>query len=221
MKFITISTLSTSFMYAYVDAAGKQDPTPATYTINLSVALAETFGTFSGKATELGNVLTWTALTETPGTKYLVQRSTDGHGFTTIGTIDGSGSGPANHSFTDESPTPNTPNNYRLEWTDVNGNIAFSNVVTIAASLMSGVMDVTPTPFRDQLTVRLSLNSTQRVAIRLLDSKGVLIQQAQYQGAKGVNSFALEGLSSLPVSVYLVQIILVDQVFVRKVFNNR
>jgi hypothetical protein len=108
-----------------------------------------------------------------------------------------------------------------LEWTDGNGNIAYSNVVTIAASLVSGVLDVAPNPFRDQVTVRLSLNSTQRVAIRLLDSKGTLVQQGQYEGVKGSNSFTLDGLSSLPVSVYLVQIVLADQVFVRKVFNNR
>jgi hypothetical protein len=93
--------------------------------------------------------------------------------------------------------------------------------VTIASSLVSTVMDVAPNPFRDQITVRLSLNSTQRVSIRLLDSKGMLVQQGQYEGVRGLNAFTLDGLSSLPVSVYLVQIVLVDQVFVRKAFNNR
>ncbi|HLZ88717.1 MAG TPA: T9SS type A sorting domain-containing protein, partial [Puia sp.] len=119
------------------------------------------------------------------------------------------------------SPTPGTPNYYRLQWTDGNGDIAYSSVVKIASSLVSGVLDVNPNPFRDQLTVRLSLNSTQRVAIRLLDSKGMLVQQGQYEGVKGVNTFTVEGLSSLPASVYLVQIVLVDQIFVRKVFNTR
>lgn len=222
MKFTTISTLSTSFTYAYVDAAGKQDPTPATYTINMSVVLAQSLGTFSGKATDQGNLLTWTSLDETASTRFHIQRSLDGHSYTSIGEVQGTGNGASvNHAFTDESPTPNTPNYYRLEWTDGSGNIAYSNVVTIASSLVSGVMDVAPNPFRDQLTIRLSLNSTQQVAIRLLDSKGMLVQQTQAEGVKGVNAFTLDGLGNLPVSVYLVQIVLVDQVFVRKVFNQR
>ncbi|HEY4111648.1 hypothetical protein [Puia sp.] len=222
MRFTTVNTLSTSFMYAYVDAANKQDPTPATYTINMSVVLSESLGTFTGKATDLGNVLTWTALDETPAMHFTIQRSVDGLTYTSIGEVKATGNGTSvNHSFTDDSPTPNTPNYYRLEWTDGNGVVAYSNVVTIATSLVSGIMDVAPNPFRDQVTVRLNLNSTQRVAIRMLDSKGMLVQQGQYEGVKGVNTFTLDGLSSLPVSVYLVQIVLVDQVFVKKVFNNR
>jgi hypothetical protein len=222
VKFTTVNTLATSFQYAYVDAAGKQDPTPATYTINISVALAQSLGTFTGKATEQGNLLTWTSLDETAAMHFKIQRSVDGLTYTTIGQVPGTAGGTSvNHSFTDEGPTPNTPNNYRLEWTDGSGNLAYSNVVTISSSLVSAVMDVAPNPFRDQMTVRLSLNSTQRVSIRLLDSKGTLVQQGQYEGVKGVNTFTLDGLSSLPVSVYLVQIVLVDQVFVRKAFNNR
>jgi hypothetical protein len=222
IKWTNIATTSTSFKYAYVDAAGIQDPLPATYTINMSIVLAESLGSFSGKATDLGNVLTWIAYDEAAGTRYTIQRSIDGRAFTAIGTVDGTGNGTeVNHSFTDESPTPNTPNYYRLEWTDGKGNIAYSNVVTIATSLVSGIVEVTPTPFRDRLTVRLDLNGTQRVTVRLLDSKGVLVKQEQFEGAKDLNSFTIGGLSSLPVSVYLVQIVLVDQVFVRKVFNER
>ena len=222
VKFTSVNILSTAFTYAYVDAAGKQDPTPATYTLNLSVILAQSLGTFTGKATSQGNLLTWASLAETAATRFMIQRSIDGLTYKTIGEVQGTAAaGSVNHSFTDLSPTPNTPNYYRLEWTDGSGNIAYSSVVTIAASLMSAVMDVAPNPFRDQLTVRLSLNSTQRVSIRLLDSKGMLVQQGQYEGVKGVNSFTLDKLSSLPASVYLVQIVLVDQVFVRKAFNNR
>lgn len=221
VKFTQVA-VTTSFTYAYVDAAAKQDPTPATYTINMSIVLSASLNTFSGKATDLGNVLTWTSLDETAGTHYKVQRSVDGLTYTTVGEVQGTAGGASvSHSFTDESPIPNTPNYYRLQWTDANGVIAYSNVVTIANSLVSVVMDVAPNPFRDHLTVRLSLNSTQHVSVRLLDSKGTLVQQGQYEGVKGFNSFTLEGLSSLPASVYLVQIVLVDQVFTKKVFNNR
>jgi hypothetical protein len=93
--------------------------------------------------------------------------------------------------------------------------------VTLVNTLASGLLDVSPNPFRGQVTVRLSLGRTQPVTVRLLDSKGQLLRNGQFEGIKGNNTFALDGLSTLPSSVYLVQIVLTDQVFVRKVFNNR
>jgi hypothetical protein len=222
MKFTNITVTATSFTYAYLDAAGKQDPTPATYSINMSVALAATLSSFTGTATEAGNVLNWSSLGETSDVTFIIQRSVDGTTFTSIGQVHGTGNGSTvNHSFTDNSPTPNTPNFYRLEWTDGSGDVVYSNIVTLVNSLASGLLDVSPNPFRDQVTVRLNLGRAQPVTIRLLDSKGQLLRNGQYQGVNGVNSFAIDGLSALPSSVYLVQIVLTDQLFVRKVFNNR
>jgi len=222
MKFTTInSIISTSFTYAYLDAAGKQDPSPATYTINMSIVLANTFGSLTGRSSDYGNVLSWTSYDETPGVLFTVERSSDGLGFAAVGTVAGTGNGTdVNHVYTDKSPTPNTTTYYRLKWTDGSGNVAYSNVVTIAAAAGSAVLDVSPNPFRSQVTVRLNLASAERVAIRLLDGKGIALKQARYQGVKGVNSFVINDLSSLPSSVYFVQIVLADQVFVKKVFNQ-
>jgi hypothetical protein len=222
VKFIDLSQVSTSFTYDFEDAAGKEGLTPATYTINMSVILSSTLSSFTGKATDLGNLLTWTSYNETATTRFIIERSVDGVTFTDIGQVTGAGdNATVNHSYTDNSPVPNTPNYYRLKWTDATGNIAYSNTVTIARSLISGLMDVSPNPFLDRITVRVDLSKAQAVAIRLLDSKGALLQVRQYEGAMGINAFDLEGLSGLPPSVYLVQIILTDQVFVRKIFNNR
>jgi hypothetical protein len=222
IKWTDINVTSTSFTYAFVDAAGKEDPTPATYTINVSIVLANTLSSFTGQSTDEGNLLTWVSYNETATTNFTVQRSVDGINFTSIGDVAGSGNGSTvNHSFTDISPIPNTPNSYRLEWTDGNGNIAYSNIVTLAASSMSTVVDITPNPFRDQLTVRLSLSQAEPVTIRVLDSRGMLLKQGQYQGAKGPNAIEVNGLSALPASVYFIQVVLPDQVFVKKAFNNR
>jgi hypothetical protein len=208
--------------YAFVDKAGKEDPTPATYTINVSIVLANTLSSFTGKSTDDGNLLTWVSYNETPSTNFTVQRSVDGITYTSVGDVAGTGNGSTvNHSFTDISPIPNTANNYRLEWTDGNGNIAYSNIVTLAASSMSAVVGITPNPFRDQFTVRLNLSQAEPVTIRVLDCRGMLLKQGQYQGAKGPNTIEVDDLSALPVSVYFIQIVLPDQSFVKKAFNNR
>ena len=222
VKFTNVAAVATSFTYAFLDAAGKEDPTPATYTINMSVVLASTMSSFTGKATETGNLLTWTSLDETSAITFTIERSTDGTSYAAIGQVQGTGNGvTVNHAFTDYSPTPNTPNYYRLEWTDENGDIAYSNVVVLANTQVSGVLDVSPNPFQDQLTVRLSLADAGAVAIRLLDGKGSTLRQEQFQGVKGSNTFVVNGLADLPPSVYFLQITLTDQVFVKKVFTNR
>ena len=222
IKWTDPDVVVTSFTYAFVDAAGKEDPTPATYTINVSVVLANTLGSFTGRSDDQGNILNWTSYDETTSTSFTVQRSGDGVNYTTIGTVAGTGNNSTvNHSFTDIDPIPDVPNSYRLLWTDGSGNIAFSNVVTLAATTNSTVVAVTPNPFRDQVTVRMNLSQTEPVSIRVLDSKGSVLRQVQVQGVRGTNAFDINGLSGLPVSVYFIQVILPDRVFVKKAFNNR
>lgn len=218
VKFTTVnSVISTTFTYAYLDAASVES-VPATYTINMSIALAETLLSFSGTTTSGGNLLTWTAANETSDVTYIIDRSFDGINFSPIGQVAATGDNTTiSHSFTDNSPTPNTPNYYRLEWTDGKGDVAYSNVVTLTNSQVSGVLDVSPNPFHDQVTIRASLSRAQDVAIRLLDSRGYVLRQGQYQGVTGMNAFTLDG-SGLPPSVYFVQIILADKVTVKKVF---
>src|SRR5262249_27508753 len=148
IKWLNPFVTSTSFNFAFIDAAGREQPMPATYTINVSVVLANTLSSFTGRSSDQGNILTWTSYNETTATRFEVQRSTDGANFTTIGTVAGTGNNSTvNHSFTDVDPVADIANSYRLMYTDDNGNIAFSNVVTLAATTNSTVMAVTPNPF--------------------------------------------------------------------------
>jgi hypothetical protein len=222
VKWTNPEVVSTSFTYAFIDAAGRVDLTPATYTINVSVALASTLASFTGRSTDQGNVLNWTSYGETTATSFIVQRSGDGINFSPIGTVAGSGNNTTvDHSFTDIDPIPDVPNSYRLQWTDGNGNIAISNIVTLAPTTNSTVLAINPNPFRDQVTVRMNLSQTEQVTIRVVDSKGAVVRQVQAQGVKGTNAINVTGLSGLPVSVYFIQVVMPDRVFVRKAFNNK
>ena len=222
VKWTNPEVVSTSFTYAFVDAAGKEDPTPATYTINVSVALASTLGSFTGRTADQGNILSWISYGETTATTFLIQRSGDGANFSTIASVAATGNNNmVNHSFTDIDPIPDVSNSYRLEWKDGNGNVALSNIITLAPTTNSTVLALTPNPFRDDVTVRMNLSRTEPVSIRILDSKGAVLRLEQAQGVKGENAFDVTGLSGLPLSVYFIQVVLPDRVFVRKAFNNR
>jgi Secretion system C-terminal sorting domain len=222
IKFTDVNEVITSFTYAFIDAAGEEDPTPATYTINMSVDLSSTLSSFTGQTTDAGNMLNWTSYDETSATRFTMQRSPDGVNFTAIGSVAGTGNGTTvNHTFIDKDPLPNTFNYYRLEWTDGSGDVAYSNIVTLNGSSVSIFQGLVPNPFRDEVTIQLTLPQTEAVAVRVLDSRGMLLRQIQYQGIKGSNSIEVNGLSNLPVSIYFIQVVLPDQTFVKKAFNTR
>jgi hypothetical protein len=222
IKFTDVNEVITSFTYAFIDAAGEEDPTPATYTINMSVDLSSTLSSFTGQTTDAGNALNWTSYDETPAVRFTLQRSPDGVNFAAIGSVAGTGNGATvNHTFIDKDPLPNTLNYYRLEWTDDAGDVAYSNIVTLNGSSVSTFLGLVPNPFRDEVTVQLTLPQTEQVAVRVLDSRGMLLRQIQYQGVKGSNSIEVNGLSNLPVSIYFIQVVLPDQTFVKKAFNTR
>jgi hypothetical protein len=219
-KFLAVNVPQTDFDYAFVDAASRQG-TSATYTIKLTTVLATTMSSFTGRSADAGNILSWTGFNETNGASYTIERSSDGTSFTAIGRIDGAGNGASgNHVFTDLNPTSGVTNYYRLVLTDLSGAATYSNVVAIASTGNSAIVEVAPNPFQDVINIRLNLTQAEKVSVRLLDSKGMLLKQAAYGGFKGSNTLQLGGLSSLPISVYFIQIILPDQVFVRKVFNR-
>ena len=80
-------TTSTSFGYAYVDAAGKQDPSPATYTISWSRPLIVTFGAIEAKIEGKDLVVSWTTFVETDNDHFDIEVSKDGLSFTKIGSV--------------------------------------------------------------------------------------------------------------------------------------
>jgi hypothetical protein len=221
VKFTTVATLSMSFQYAYVDAAGQQDPTPATYTINFSSTLQTTISSLTGNGTDQGDVLGWSSTDEINGIYFIVERSSNGTDFEPIARVDGANNGvSANHVYTDTHPIGDAPGYYRLQIADASGAISYSNIVMIATVPGRSFVEVAPNPFRDAINVKVEMGEAGKIAIRLLDSKGMVLKQLQYEGGKGSNTVQVKGLSSLPVSVYFVQIVLPDQVFVKKIFNQ-
>jgi hypothetical protein len=212
--------MSTAFQYAWIDAAGKQGSSN-TYTINMATVLATSLTSFTGRSADAGNVLNWTASNETNGVYFTVERSSDGATFAPIGRVDGVGNGAtASHSFTDPHPIQGLTNYYRLVMTDGSGGASYSTIINIGSTGGSAVVEVAPNPFQDVINVNLNLTQPAKISLRLLDSKGMLLRQTEYAGFKGANTLQLGALGSLPISIYFIQIVLPEQVFVRKVFNR-
>jgi len=132
-----------------------------------------------------GDNVNWTTENEANYTNFAVQRSTNGGTtFVTLGTLVSSGLGA--YSYLDSKPVQGA-NSYRLQLTDLNGNISYSNVVTIMYAntgnqiALNGFM-VYPNPTAGAF----NLSITQATAsvntaytIEIVNNLGVVLKTAQ------------------------------------------
>lgn len=216
----TSAVPSTSFQYAFVDAAGKQDLSPATYTIQWTWALATKLTSITASRQAQSILLRWTTTNETNTISFIVERSTDGRTFVPIGQVFGTSQvGVGQHIFSDNDLFSNITRYYRLQMVDASGTKMYSSTVMVPLS-MGPAVEVLPNPFKDRLSLKVKLLSGGNVFVRLMDNKGVQLLQFKFNGVAGDNTFPMKNLSNLPPSIYFLQVMWEDKIIVQKISNQ-
>ncbi|MBO9204450.1 MULTISPECIES: T9SS type A sorting domain-containing protein [Niastella] len=119
-------------------------------------------------------VLKWTIADESNVT-YLVERSTDGINFTSIGTV--TGTGQSNYTFTDPEPLSGRVY-YRLVLTgaDFTAKTTYSSIVNVSLSDVLKVATAYPNPAHDHFYIRITGdNNNQPHKIAVTDLTGKLV----------------------------------------------
>jgi len=138
-----------------------------------------------------GDNVAWTTENEANYTGFAVQRSTDGgKTFATLDALVSSGLGA--YSYLDKTPVQGA-NSYRLQLTDLNGNISYSNVITIMYAntgnqiALNGFM-VYPNPTAAALNLSITQPTATTTAsatisaaytIQIVNNLGVVLKTAQ------------------------------------------
>lgn len=220
LKFTVVGTLSTSFQYAWVDAASEQDATPAVYMLQWAWILPTKLTSFTASRNAQSVTLNWSTASETKGITFVVERSNDGRTFYPIGRVASTGVvSSAKYNFTDNTPLINATTYYRLQLADPGGARMYSNTVPVAYTF-TPVVEVAPNPFTDQVSIKIKLTKPGNVFVRLMDAKGVVVQQYKYFGTRGDNRFEVKGLSILPRSSYYLQMAWEDRTMIQKISNQ-
>lgn len=117
--------------------------------------------------------LNWTTETETNNKVFLIERSTDGVTYTTIGQVAGAinSNTTLHYEWTDESPVKGN-NFYRLKQVDLDGNSAYSNINVVSIGGAVSNLSVYPNPVKDVLTI--------------VNPKGVTIREVAVFNTSGV-----------------------------------
>ena len=200
VKFIaaSIGTNSTSFMFAYVDAAGKADPTPATYTLNWLGIVPVKYLSFTATKVKEIAALNFILAQAPIASTFKIERSTNGNSFTEIGSLVSTTE--TNYNFEDKLPVLNTINYYRIKEIEINGTISFSEIRKLSFVKPTEI-NVYPNPTKDKINIDLPLNFTNKKAtISIISADGKLISK---QASMIPNKLLTIDLSALSNGTYV------------------
>ncbi len=145
IKYVTAATTQSAvFNYAFIDAAGVEDLTPATYTITWSI-LPVTWAKI-GVVEESGNaIVTWSTTEEMNVASFKVQTSVNASNWETVGMVPATNK--ANMSYRFVHKLNGGGNHYyRIESVDIDGSTDRSSIVSLNSSLVVEAKVIYPNP---------------------------------------------------------------------------
>ncbi|MBL0334544.1 MAG: tandem-95 repeat protein [Chitinophagaceae bacterium] len=205
----TLGTTGISFQYAYVDAAGFKDPTPATYSVTWLNPLPVTGLFLTGSLQNDMSKLVWKTETETNTIRFEVERSTDNIRFSAVGQLPAAGNSITSRSYTysdDISTLYQYPAvYYRIRQLDVNGHSTVSNIIVVKPGIKTGI-NVWPNPFDGNISVSIQSNDAYEGKIKIAALNGQLLRTYTQTLKKGTTQFNLVNLGNLPAGVYILRV---------------
>jgi hypothetical protein len=154
---------------------------------------------FTAKALNNNVQLQWIITNEINVANYIVEFSSTGRTFNTIGTVAATNIKALQKKYNFIHTTPvNGKNYYRIKMVDKDGRYAYSPIrVTIMGN--DDVL-VYPNPFRSQLNIVVSSNGAVSATVRVLDAMGKQMLQQEFATGTTLN------LNHLAAGMYLVQV---------------
>jgi hypothetical protein len=156
--------------------------------------------------------LQWQTTSEINSSYFLIERSSDGINFSTIGKVSAAGNSNSlkQYSFVDLSPL--RVNYYRLKETDLDGKYTYSKIVT-AKMQDENALNVIQDPVQDVLQLQINASSAQASHLTIFDLTGKRIKV--FNSQNGVQNI---DVSLLAAGTYFIQLITADGVVYNKAF---
>ena len=157
-------------------------------------------------------MLTWTTASEKNNAGFNVERSIDGKTFEAIGFVKGAGNSnrTLRYAYTDANVfriTGATKVYYRLQQVDRDGQVEYSNVVTISTGEASGFeVSAYPVPFQKDVVIRITSTEQQNGTLTVTDIQGRTIATESVELNNGETEVTLSSLNSLQAGVYFVKV---------------
>jgi hypothetical protein len=170
-----------------------------------STTLAVKLSDFSARKTAEEKVsLTWNVTDEEAGTKYEIERGSDGQVWSVIHSRSAqTKSAKAAYQSVDAAPSSGD-NYYRLKIIKIDGSVVYSTIKKVVFE-KPVTIQVTPNPASS--SARLSVQSAQRASahIRIVDMNGRVLYERDVVVEEGLNGYALP-VQQLPAGMYQAEV---------------
>lgn len=180
VKFTGLGSSTATFNYGYIDAAGKSNPTPSSYMLSWAGALPVKLISFDATVNKENTVdLNWATASELDNAYFEVERSSDAVDFSPIAKVEGAGNSTNTIQYhtTDNNPL-NGMSYYRLKQVDLDGNFAYSEIVSVSISggaLNQSSVRVYPTLISSP-SIHIAVSGTDvPVAVSVYDMSGRMV----------------------------------------------
>jgi Secretion system C-terminal sorting domain len=180
------------FNYAYVDASGRPDPTPATYRLAWSGGpLAITLTDFTAIKNNCIAGLTWKTASEINASRFEIEVSNNSNAvYNKVGSLNATATNGKTYQFTYPMQA-GTQYYFRLKMIDKDGSFKYSDVRTLTCDGKGTKITIAPNPVVDQFVISGMENG--RNIISVFTSNGQLIKTqtiAQPQGYVKISNLA-------------------------------
>ncbi len=156
IKFTGNNYTTTTFQYAYVDAAGIKDPSPANYTLSWTTPVSITLSSFDAYIKGNTVALEWITENEKNNKGYDIERSNDGVKWKSLAFVktnanNGNSTSDLSYQFTDYNPAVGK-NIYRLKQIDFDGQSTLSATRMVIMEANNNYT-IYPNPAKDQVRI--------------------------------------------------------------------
>ena len=186
------------------------------------------YASLSASIVKKSIIVNWITASEENNSHFEVERSLDMKIFKTIGlvldgfTADGTGKA---YMFKENSSVKNDnkPVYYRLKQISNDGIVTYSSIMTVGLEekVPNAIMQVTPNPFSNKLTISFNSFETGLAEIRILNLAGQTMLSKQSTIIKGNINLQLEGFSSLAPGIYIARLSLNGKLIDNQKINKK
>lgn len=174
-----------------------------------SSSLPLTLIDFRGRLAGNNSLLSWKTSYEHNTSHFEIERSINGRDFVKAGVVSAAGSSAIDMQYdhTDKDVTAfNAPViYYRLKMKDVDNNSTYSKIIAINISNVEPIVMVYPNPMRESTTLMISMTKKDKIACRITDATGRIVDTRTLTVHDGSNTFLLQ-TDHLATGVYVVSL---------------
>ncbi len=177
------------------------------YAIN-AIVLPVKLISFKAVSANNYNTISWKTANETAGINYEIQRSRDALMFETIKEIPVLQAGGNGEYIFNDNDIPLSGNKifYRLQITEANGKLSYSEVVAIYKSDFLKQLTVTPNPAKSSIHAQFYSPASEPVRIMIFDFGNKKVKEWNTIAVKGMNSIVLDDFGEIANGAYILKV---------------